>query len=388
MIRERLQFVSSGWFLVTYFWQNRRRLLPIVVMLTLSVFGITITGVMTGSIQKSLLQRTDSFRTVLFLLPNWRQGVRTVPLDLAEQVRADQRVVRAEPGYILETYMPTLTGVVPVLLIGAADDFQLDLMAHGGLRLGEGRLPAAGRAEVALHASILKARGLKVGDALDPATDSREPVSERFTIVGKIEGGATIGILSDTYLQGSQVTPPSRRALLILPNRAQQSALEQDLAQLPREQVIAYTYARELARYQAEVGNMDGIVWLINVVIIGVISLSVGLLNMIFFMQRRNEIGLLAAMGYSRGFLIRRSLAESLTPTTLSWVLGVAFSMLIYSLLNRFLFADGSVSLAPVDLRVIGFTLPIPLAVGLFSAASVIAALRRLDPVQIIERRD
>lgn len=388
MIRERSQFVASGWFLPTYFWRNRRRLLPILVVLTLSVFGITITGVITGSIQQSLLQRTESFRTLVFLLPNWRQDVREVPADVAGHVRADQRVKAAGSGYILETYMPNLTGSVPVLLVGADETFRQKLLEQGGLDLAEGRLPDPGGAEVALHSSILKARGLKVGDALDPAKDSREPVSEKFTIVGALDGAATIGILSEEYLQRSQVTPPSRRALLILPDRDQQSALEQDLAQLPRTQVIPYTFARELERYKAEVGNMDTIIWLINVVIIGVISFSVGLLNMIVFLQRRNEIGLLAAMGYSRGFLIRRSLAESLAPTTVAWALGLALSVVIYSLLNQSLFAGSRVTLAPVDLRVIGFTLPIPLAVGLFGAASVVSALRRLDPVQIIERRD
>ncbi len=387
-MRERSQFVASGWFLPTYFWRNRRRLLPILVVLVLSVFGITITGVITGSIQKSLLQRTESFRTLVFLLPNWRQGVREVPADLADQVGADSRVKASSSGYILETYMPNLTGVVPILLIGADEPFQQSLFAQGDLQVAEGRLPAPDAAEVALHAAVLSARGLKVGDSLDPAVDSREPVSEKFKIVGALTGATTIGILSEKYLRSSPITPVSRRALLILPDREQQSALERDLSQLPRTQVIPYTYAREMARYQADVGSMDTIVWLINVIIIAVISFSVGLLNMIFFMQRRNEIGLLAAMGYSRGFLIRRSLAESLTPTTVAWALGLVTSVVIYGLLNRFLLADSGVALAPVDLRVIGFTLPIPLAVGLFGAASVVSALRRLDPVQIIERRD
>ncbi len=387
-MRERSQFVASGWFLPTYFWRNRRRLLPILVVLVLSVFGITITGVITGSIQKSLLQRTESFRTLVFLLPNWRQGVREVPADLADQVGADSRVKASSSGYILETYMPNLTGVVPILLIGADEPFQQSLFAQGDLQVAEGRLPAPDAAEVALHAAVLNARGLKVGDSLDPAVDSREPVSEKFKIVGALTGATTIGILSEEYLRSSPITPVSRRALLILPDREQQSALERDLSQLPRTQVIPYTYAREMARYQADVGSMDTIVWLINVIIIAVISFSVGLLNMIFFMQRRNEIGLLAALGYSRGFLIRRSLAESLTPTTVAWALGLVTSVVIYGLLNRFLLADSGVALAPVDLRVIGFTLPIPLAVGLFGAASVVSALRRLDPVQIIERRD
>ena len=73
------------------------------------------------------------------------------------------------------------------------------------------------------------------------------------------------------------------------------------------------------------VTNLNMIVWLLNVVGIVVISLSVGLLNVIFFMQRANEFGLLAALGYTKRFLVRPTFLEAAFTVATGWVLGILF---------------------------------------------------------------
>ena len=133
---------------------------------------------------------------------------------------------------------------------------------------------------------------------------------------------------------------------------------------------------------------MDAIVWAINSVVVLVLSLLVGLLNMIYFLDRMNEFGLLLGIGYARGFLIRRALIESLLLTVLAWAFGIVFAQVAYGLLNQFIFEPRGMSLSVLNWRALQFTLPIPIMVGLFTAGTVIWQLRKLDPISIIERRD
>src|SRR5262249_36879835 len=119
-----------------------------------------------------------------------------------------------------------------------------------------------------------------------------------------------------------------------------------------------------------------------------VLSLLAGLLNLIYFMDRMNEFGLLLGIGYPRSFVVRRALIESLLLTLMAWVFGILFSQVIYALLNTLIFEPRGVALTVLNWRALQFTVPIPIMVGLFSAGTVLWQLRQLDPMQMIERRD
>ena len=133
---------------------------------------------------------------------------------------------------------------------------------------------------------------------------------------------------------------------------------------------------------------MDAIVWSINSVVVIVLSLLAGLLNVIYFLDRMNEFGLLLGIGYPRAFVIRRALVESLVLTVLAWAFGIVFSQVMYALLNQLVFEPRGITLSVLNWHAIQFTLPIPIMVGLFAAGTVIWQLRGFDPISIIERRD
>ncbi|MCI0804212.1 MAG: ABC transporter permease, partial [Chloroflexi bacterium] len=135
--------------------------------------------------------------------------------------------------------------------------------------------------------------------------------------------------------------------------------------------------------------NIDTIVWILNAMSIVVMSLALGLLNVIFFMQRGNEFGLLAAIGYTKGILMRRVFLETTVTVSAGWVSGILLSIGIYSVLNAVIFVpQGLEPLTVLTVRVLVFTLPVPITVILFGIAVVMWQLYRMDPVAIIERRD
>ena len=135
--------------------------------------------------------------------------------------------------------------------------------------------------------------------------------------------------------------------------------------------------------------NIDVIIWILNGMSIVVLSLALGLLSVIFFMQRANEFGLLAALGYTKGFLSMRTVLEAVVTVAAGWALGILLSQGIYTVLNATLFEPKG--LAPLTImtpRVLLFTTPVLVTVTVFSVAVVLWQLWRMDPVAIIERRD
>jgi len=119
------------------------------------------------------------------------------------------------------------------------------------------------------------------------------------------------------------------------------------------------------------------------------ITSSIALLQIIFFMQRANEFGLLAAIGYSRSFIIIRTITESILNIILGWFLGIIFSEIVYKYLNAKIYEpQGMEGLTILNLNTLLFTIPVPIVVTIFSIGTVLWKLIRMDPVAIIERRD
>jgi len=203
-----------------------------------------------------------------------------------------------------------------------------------------------------------------------------------------LDGPTQLSLASLEYISQTSAFNGWARSVLAIPRPGGQSAAEKDVENLDKDVVQSYTYAAQFKQYTQDFASMDTIVWSINSIVVLVLSLLAGLLNLIYFLDRMNEFGLLLGIGYSRSFVIRRALIESLLLTVFAWVLGILFSQLVYSLLNTLIFEPRGVSLTVLNWHALQFTLPIPIMVGLFSAGTVLWQLKNLDPMAMIERRD
>jgi ABC-type antimicrobial peptide transport system permease subunit len=116
-------------------------------------------------------------------------------------------------------------------------------------------------------------------------------------------------------------------------------------------------------------------------------ALALAILNTIFVNQRRDEFGVLHAVGHGRAGLVARTLRESVSIAGAAWLIGAACCTVLVLGAQTIVYAPRGMALSLTNITPWMFTLPIPLAIVAASAGTIAWALSRLDPVAVIERR-
>lgn len=367
-----------------YYTRNKRKALPVLGILTLAVFGISLTLVLTATIFDGVRGFVSPYYHFVVVEPNYNKKYYQLDTGLRADVRRSEH---------LAIYAPIQTSFVSGTVLGIQTSFPVfgvsdELMPHvldaTETTLLEGRLPTIRDNEVALHESLMKTRGLSVGDEVGRDLNPEDNLPDKWKVVGVIGGKTVLNLVSLDRLSNGR-TP---NEIVLIPKTGEMDALAADLAALQTERATIETPNYWNGYIERTLSQYDSLVTAINVVIISVLSVGVGLLNMIYFRQRTGEFGVLAGIGFSRSFLMRRVTLESLLLTVVAWVLGMGLSIAMYQLLDALLFAPQGTHLSILNLRLLTGTLPVPIFVWLFSTVTIMWQLWRLDPVAVIDRRD
>lgn len=367
-----------------YYARNKRKALPVLGILTLAVFGISLTLVLTATIFDGVRGFVSPYYKFVVVEPNYNKKY----FQLDTGLRADLR-----QSDHLAVYAPVQTSFVSGTVLGIQTNFPIfgvseelmrQMLAASDTTLLEGRLPTIRANEVALHDSIIKARGLQVGSLVGRDVNSEDNLDGEWRVVG-VTGGKTILNLVALERLGRGRTP---NEVVLIPKSGEMEGLVSDLTALETERATIQTPGYWNRFVERILGQYETLVTAINVVIIAVLSLGVGLLNMIYFRQRTGEFGVLAGIGFGRGFLLRRVTLEALLLTVVAWILGMLLSIAVYQILDALFFAPRGSPLSILNLRLLTGTLPVPIFVWLFSTLTIMWQLLRLDPVAVIDRRD
>jgi ABC-type antimicrobial peptide transport system permease subunit len=118
-----------------------------------------------------------------------------------------------------------------------------------------------------------------------------------------------------------------------------------------------------------------------------VAAIALAVLSYTFFAQRREEFGILHAMGHSRRWLVLRTVREAVSVVAVAWLIGavVCAAGIVYMQAN--VYAPRGLTLDFFNPAPWLFTLPMPVSVIVVSTGLVAWTLSRLDPVAVIERR-
>ena len=257
-------------------------------------------------------------------------------------------------------------------------------------RVVAGRLPKADANEIAISEEIARSRHVWVGGQVGNAIDELDRLPDTFTVVGIIRGPTRLGVIPLDYMTQHYLFERRYQGLVVVPQPGHEQAVHDQVQALIGDSAFRmFDWPYIKGKIDSLIANLDTINHFLILLVTIVLALVVGLLNNLFFRQRMNEFGLLAAVGYSRWGLILRVAWESLGVTIAAWVLGVGLGVAVLSWFNMSFMLPHGLLMNIFDWNVLALhTLPIPLMVFLFGMGTVAWQLLRLDPISIIERRD
>lgn len=387
--------------LATYYRRNLGRTSIVIGILGLALFAVIGVAALTGSFKK------DAERLVPFYTQYYTISITSTPSqfptlrsDLGKNLTSDTNHQSYLEGDLLLTKKNSLVGnqVVPVAFF---NDQDRDTFLHTlHLKRTSGSFPASGSNDVVLTTKLLDNRKKVLGDLIGDQVDRFDFLTGKYTITGSLaseDGYSNPEFLGLGSSNTPTTTPRAATTFFIRPSEGHHEDLNTALHSWQRSLKDTYPGAKIAIEteytYQEFIDQnfqfMDIMVGVIMGIITLVMTISVALFNIIIFMQRSTEFGLLLALGYSRAFILRKTLAESLGQIILAVLLGIGLTALVFTILNHIFFApNGFATLQLWDMRNFYLAIPLPLAVAFFAITTIFSRITRLDPISILENRD
>lgn len=256
----------------------------------------------------------------------------------------------------------------------------------GGGRI-EGRWPKPGAAEAIISEPVARNLGKKMGDTLLGPEDTNNFSPNPVKIVGIAHMKPWMAIMPIEYHRKYHFPPID---LLIVTSK---DVRDQDKLDRWAYEKFKGQQARVFAYFklEEETTDMFKILYSILNVVIGmlviVITMMMAMLMNIYQSQRLQEFGLLQALGYARGRLMRRVLLETALVMSGGWAIGLVVAYGLISVVKMVLFDPRAFMLDPLDTQAYLYTIPVPIVIFLAASWTISRRFKKFDPVGVVERR-
>jgi len=369
----------------TYGRRNVRKILPTVIILTFVVMLVVVILSTLAGLRDSTLVYTREFDEWTLVFP--KRDTR-LPRALIQEIAvhpATERVIDSRNCFVR---VKTLIGPMPFNLRAARPEEIDYLLKRVDARLKDGALPRPGTSEVALHENIMKANGWSIGREFGIDVDEEDWMPGRFRVVGVLEGPTPIGVCSFDFLNNPLMYAFSAKLWERVVAVAKPGRIG-ELNAFLRSQKDVKVYDKTRA-VDDVVQGFDRIILVfrfISITLIVVVSFVVGLLNNIFFAQRIDEFAVLLAIGHTKRRLFRMVFGETAIMMMLSWAIGLALGLGLFAAFRSIVLLPRGIPIPFWHAGPLLVSLALPVVAQVFAVMTVLGRLRRIDPVQIIERR-
>ena len=311
------------------------------------------------------------------------------------QIKSHPAVEHTVPAFVMGIQMILPPGGgTEANVYGVSEADLLHLLELYGLQVQRGRMPRPRSNELLISAAVAANRGLRVGDVIGGKTDDSDALVVDSLPVEVVVAGILspdrpwIGFASYEYLQNHKLTSTWKPSLLIIPREGQKQALDNWLQHsLDPTRTHVITHAIKEREYK-EMTTMTVLMFaLLEYMIAGVAAIALATLNHIFFTQRKEEFGILNALGRSRRWLVLRTVKETGGMLGIAWVIGAVLCAGGLLAVQNLVYGPRSLNLDFFNPTPWLLTMSLPLTVVLISTGTIGWMLSRLDSVSIVERR-
>ena len=376
---------------LTFYLRHRRRGVLMILSTALMVLGIAFPVFLFSAMTGAMMPFIEHLQHVSEISPIHSE----LDPGIVGQIKSHPTVAHTIPAIRLGMQMVLPPGGGTDVNIYGVSEADVPILLHlFGMQVQEGRLPRPRSNEIVLSTAIAANRDLHVGDVIGGETDNGDTfvvddLPTEMVVVGILSPDRPwVGFASYEYLRSHELTSSRGPRLLIIPHEGQKQTLDSWLEKsVDSTQTRIITHAIIEREYREMTTSTVLTFAALECMIAAVAAIALATLNHIFFSQRREEFGILNAIGCSRRWLVLRTIKETGSVVGIAWVVGAVLCGIGLLGMQSLVYGPRGLTLDFFSPTPWLLTLPIPLAVVVASAGTIAWTLSRLDPVSIIERR-
>ncbi|MGH4122168.1 MAG: ABC transporter permease [Clostridium sp.] len=366
-----------------YIKNNISKTLPILIAMMVSVLLIyTFSLVAKSSIEMTKLVATNVFSKYTIVSSNNEEPI---PKDYLGRITNDNNVGHIIP-LISEYGSLKYSNTFGDMSISVLNFYEKDIsqvITTLNVKLIEGSLPRLDKSEIIIPKKYALQNKLKTGDYIGSEVSPSYAVKGKFKVSGITDGPVMLALISDNKQYVPRDTVIKHSIVFSIKDIKDKNLINYLSKNTPKNVVIMDYYS--MSKQIDEILNsVNGLAYMLNIIIIIVLCISLGNLNYINFLNRKYEFGVLSAIGYKKPTLYFKLWKENATVCLLGYVGGILVSTCVAFILNlTVLYPNGkfiplwSVSGAEVALM-------IPAFVSILSLIAPIKELRKTDPLDVI----
>lgn len=316
-------------------------------------------------------------------------GGKPVDDSLIKSIQENENVDKVIPAvlkYKLKYDIPGSSDHASIALVRESDrDY---FMKREGIKLVQGRMPKDGAKEIVLNANIAKNRKVKIGDKVGNNINNFDTLPDEYEVVGLLDGRTMTSIVSanESIWPGYEnKNDLSKCDFYIFPKQDRKSGMDNYLKGLDDKNIEALTTDSVIKDYNASRGALK-VIDVIAILSIIVMVVTVGSSKYAQYLNRKEELGVLNAIGYNKNQILKKVLKE----VAVENILGFGFGLLLGFIGSLFLAEN---LWQPCGVPGVLFTLKgfevgifIPLFTILFTIVPVNNVISGMDAIKIIEK--
>lgn len=367
--------------------RNKKKVLASINAVTLAVSFLYILYCFSNSIIGMVMRNGIPIYKKAAVVMNC-QG-KPIDSSIINEIKKNENVERVVPtifNYHIKFKIPGVSDRASAVPIRKNDINYF--MEELDIKLIAGDLPKEGLKEIAINCDIAKNRGVKLGDKVGNNVYQFDDLPGEYEVVGVIDSESLISILSvndSNYPNYNNEEAAFGTGFYVFSKESKKIAMDKYISNLPNDKVryeIEKTIIDHAQKASASLKVMD----IIAILSIIVMVINVGSAKYAQYLNRKEELGLLNAVGYNKDQILYKAFKEVVIVNLIGFVLGIVGGFIVSYLLNKGLWEPKGARGFLYTTKGFVVSVFVPLFTILFSIIPINNLVNKLDPIKMIEK--
>ncbi|AKN30544.1 ABC transporter permease [Clostridium carboxidivorans P7] len=345
---------------ITYLINNINKILPSFISMIFSVFLVYFVSILISSSNYALnLNNLNMAEKVTIVTSNSKMPI---PGNVINEIKTNSPAADIIPIISVNGHLQ-YDNPFGGSSFNSYNVFQNDvskLLNIFNLKLVKGKLPSLNKDEIILPLKYAKQNEIKVGQSISSSFEKNIVMDKKYIVCGIIDGPVNIAITSNEFNTSKENA--LKYSIMFSTNN---NNLTYHIKTLGNSNIIISDYKTVKGQIHDYIKSLDSFIYIFHFLIIIVLSISLGNLNYIIFISRKNEFAILRAIGYKRNFLLKKLFKESFLLNLLGFITGIIIAIIVTQLLNITIWMPKGQYVLSFKLEYIITAFLIPLSVSL-----------------------